>query len=77
MNKGRQHIHNPLLTDDEFRYANFMFCFGWNLPDYVEPHILRIPIPYMKKDHGIFFLAKNIFWPFARKHYRKTRLIVF
>ena len=51
---GKQLIRDPARQAYHFRYAKFSFVWAVNrrFSTHTLPHI-SIPIPYMKKDHGL------------------------
>ena len=54
MNFGKQFIWSPMHASEKLRYGNIVFAFCLNKPEFIiSPHI-KIPIPFMMKDHGVY-----------------------
>jgi len=50
---GKQMIENPIIACIELRYAKIILGFNINPQPMIGYTKLKIPIPFMKKDHGL------------------------
>lgn len=53
MDLGKRWIHNELIASAEFRHTTLFFGVRYGHSNFTGGKSIKIPIPFMKKDHGI------------------------